>query len=248
MRFSYVRLPLLAATAWLGIGFSVWAMDLRYAETVYVSPATATYSLAPSYLVTSSYVRPSAYVLPTGYVRPSAYIYPTAYSTAYISQPVSLLPTTYVATTWPSAYVATTYRRGLFGRQWVVERPVLASYATTYVPSAYVVPTYYTSSYRVKTYTPTVYEYPAVWETAAVTSRGVDCDEVTWVPPVGSSQSSRQRRFEANHKQHGRADRVEGRPDHPFGCLSPVGRGRRPAVLGAGCRDQGTDSSRRPSR
>ena len=34
----------------------------------------------------------------------------------------------------PTGYVETTYRRGLFGRRWIVERPVIASY----YPTAYV--------------------------------------------------------------------------------------------------------------
>ena len=166
-------------------------MDIRYGETVFVTPTSTTFSLAPSYVVSSSYVTPTAYVVPsylsTGYVVPSyrstAYVVPSSYATAYVTEPLTLLPTT---------YVETTYRRGLLGRRWLVERPVTASYgttyfpssyATTYIPSSYVLPTYYTTSYRLRTYTPTVYEYPAVWETASVIPRG-DCDEVAWTYPV----------------------------------------------------------------
>jgi len=181
MRLSYVRLPLFAATVLMGIGFSVRAMDIRYGETVYITPTSTTYSLAPSYVVASSYVTPAAYVVPSYFS--TGYVVPSSYSTTYIAEPVNLLPTT---------YVATTYRRGLLGRRWLVERPVTASYgttyvptsyATTYIPSSYVLPTYYTTSYGFRTYTPTVYEYPAVWETAAVIARG-DCDEVVWTYPV----------------------------------------------------------------
>ena len=191
MRLSYVRLPLLAATVWMGIGFSVRAMDIRYGETVYITPTSTTYSLAPSYVVSSSFVTPAAYVVPSYFS--TGYVVPSSYSTTYIAEPVTLLPTT---------YVATTYRRGLLGRRWLVERPVTASYgttylptsyATTYIPSSYVFPTYYTTSYRLRTYTPTVYEYPAMWETAAVIPRG-DCDEVVWTyparPPASASSTS----------------------------------------------------------
>ncbi|MFI5460779.1 MAG: hypothetical protein ACHRXM_35660 [Isosphaerales bacterium] len=207
MRSSYVRLPLLAATVWMGIGFSVRATDIRYGETVFVTPTSTTFSLAPSYVVSRSYVTPTAYVVPsyysTGYVVPSyystayvapsyystAYVVPSYVSTAYVSEPLTLLPTT---------YVATTDRRGLLGRRWLVERPVIASYGTTYfpssyetayAPSSYVRPTYYATSYRLRTYTPTVYEYPAVWETASVIPRG-DCDEVAWTYPVQTPPAS----------------------------------------------------------
>jgi len=207
MRLSCVRLPLLAATAWMGVGFSVWAMDIRYGETVFVTPTSTTFSLAPSYAVSRSYVTPTAYVAPsyystayvapsyysTAYVAPSyystAYVVPSYYSTAYVSEPLTLLPTT---------YVATTYRRGLLGRRWLVERPVIASYGTTYfpssyettyVPSSYVLPTYYATSYGLRTYTPTVYEYPAAWETASVIPRR-ECDEVAWTYPVTSPPAS----------------------------------------------------------
>jgi len=178
----------MAAAAWMGIGLSVWAMDIRYSESVFVTPTARTVSLAPSYLVSSSYVAPTAYVVPSYYS--TASVVPTTWSTAYVAEPLTVLPTT---------YVATSYRRGLFGRRWLVERPVYASYgatylpssyianyATSYVPSAYVLPTYYATSYRSRTYTPTVYEYPVVWETGAVASRRTDCDEVAWAPTLSS--------------------------------------------------------------
>ena len=213
MRLSYVRLPLLAATAWLGIGFSVWAMDIRYGETVFVTPTSTTYSLTPSYLVSRSYVTPTAYVVPS--YDSTARVVPTVFSTSYVAEPLSLLPTT---------YVATTYRRGLFGRRWLVERPVLASYATTYIPSAYisryattylpsayVLPTYYATSYRSRIYTPTVYEYPAVWETGAVISRPSDCDEIAWAPTL-SSPSSVSDGPPAPAAVHARSNRGQTRP------------------------------------
>jgi len=207
----------------MGIGFSVRAMDIRYGETVFVTPTSTTFSLAPSYVVSRSYVTPTAYVVPssysTGYVVPSsystAYVVPSAFSTAYVSEPLTLLPTT---------YVATTYRRGLLGRRWLVERPVIASYgttyfpssyATTYVPSSYVLPTYYATSYRLRTYTPTVYEYPAVWETASVIPRG-DCDEVAWNYPVTSPPASSitERRASTSNKAAQRESNEEPIPSY----------------------------------
>jgi hypothetical protein len=182
----------MAATLWMGLGFSARAMDFRYGETAFVTPTSTIYSLTPSYYVSTSYATPTAYVVPsylsTSYVVPSylstSYVVPSRYvATTYTAEPLSLLPTT---------YVATTYRRGLFGRRWLVERPVIASYgttylptsyATTYVPSTYVYPTYYTTSYRLRSYTPTVYEYPTTWETSSLVRR-LDCDEVAWAPSV----------------------------------------------------------------
>ena len=42
MRSFGVRLPILAATAWAGIGFSVLGGELGYGETIYVTPTVAT--------------------------------------------------------------------------------------------------------------------------------------------------------------------------------------------------------------
>jgi hypothetical protein len=172
MRSLGIRLPLFAATAWAGIGLSVWGMDLRYGETVYVTPTSRTVVLPGSYVLSTSYVQPTSYVVP------SAYVVPSYYTTAYVSEPISLLPT---------AYVATTYRRGLLGRRWLVERPVVASYATTYVPSVSYLPAYYTTSYRTRSYRPTIFEYPTIWETSYLSAPRSDCDEVTWGSPASSS-------------------------------------------------------------
>ena len=191
MRLSYIRVPLMAATAWMGIGLSGWARDIRYVDTVFVTPTVRTVSLSPSYVVPSSYVAPTAYVVPSYYS--TASVVPSVFATTYVAEPLTVLPT---------SYVATSYRRGLFGRRWLVERPVIASYGTTYIPSSYianyetsyipstyVLPTYYATSYRSRTYTPTVAEYPVVWESSAVASRSSDCDEIAWAPTVNSPSS-----------------------------------------------------------
>src|SRR5262249_40223696 len=163
MRSLGIRLPLFAATAWAGISLSAWGMDLRYVDAIYVTPTTATVTLPSSYLLPTSYLATSSYVVP------SAYVVPSYVATSYVAEPVGL---------WPATYIATTYRRGLLGRRWLVERPVVAAYATTYLPTVDYVPTYYATSYRTRLYRPTVYEYPSAWETSYVTSARNECDDV----------------------------------------------------------------------
>lgn len=166
MRSFGVRLPILAATAWAGIGLSVSGMDLGYSETVYVTPTVATVAWPTSYIASRSYVIPTAYSFPS-------YI-PTAY------EPVTLAPT----------YLTTAYRvrRGLFGRLRLVERPLVASY----LPTTYVSPSYYATSYRLQSYAPTVYsptvfEYPRVWESSYRASNASDCEPVPCDTPVMAS-------------------------------------------------------------
>ena len=173
MRSFGVRLPILAATAWAGIGLSVSARDLGYSETVYVTPTVATLAW------------PTSYVSSRSYVVPTAYSFPSYLPAAYVDEPVTLAPTTYVTTAYR-------LRRGLFGRLRLVERPVLASYAPTYLPSRYILPTYYATSYRAATYTPTVYtptvfEYPRVWESSYRLASASDCDPVPCDTPVTTS-------------------------------------------------------------
>ena len=138
----------------------------------------------------------SPYVLPTAYVSRSSYLIPSYIESSYtVSPSVSLLPT---------GYVETTVRRGLFGRRWVVERPVVASYPTAYipttyvsgyvpttyvssyvpttyvsgyVPTTYVSPTYYATGYRVRRYRPTTYTYyPTVYPTVYETAYTTSSD------------------------------------------------------------------------
>jgi len=177
MRLSGIRLPLLAAAAWAGIGLTVYANDFQYRETIYVSPTSTTVSLSPAYVVSRSYVVPTDFIVPSYIPTSASYI-----ATSYYAERVTVLPTT---------YVATTYRRGLFGRRWMIERPLTASYGVAYVPSSLVVPTtYYPSSYRVTTYRPTVWQYPSVWETVYTTSPTICCDEVVLTAPTQLSSAS----------------------------------------------------------
>ena len=133
MRSFGFRLTLLVAILWAGLGSTAWALGHHgdTVETVYVMPSSVSMPI------------PTSYVVSTGWVEPTAYAVPTYYTTAYWMDPVVLAQPTYATT----AYV----RRGLFGRRWLVERPVLATYATTYVPTAYYVgrPVYRSTSYAV---------------------------------------------------------------------------------------------------
>ncbi len=71
MRSFGVRLPILAATAWAGIGFSVFGMDFGYSETVYVTPTVATVAWPTSYVASRSYLVPTAYSFPSYIRRPT---------------------------------------------------------------------------------------------------------------------------------------------------------------------------------
>ena len=132
MRSFGFRLMLLVATLCAGIGSTAWALGNHgdAIETVYVMPSSVNMPVSTSYVVS------------TGWVEPTAYAVPTYFTTAYWMDPVVLAQPTYATT----AYV----RRGLLGRRWLVERPVLATYATTYVPTAYYsAPRYRATSYAV---------------------------------------------------------------------------------------------------
>ena len=135
---------------------------------------------------------------------------PSYIETSYaVSPAVSLLPT---------GYIETTYRRGLFGRRWVVERPVVAAYpavyvpttyvssyvpttyvssyvpttyVSSYVPTTYVAPTYYSSPYVVGRYRPTSYTYyPTVYATAYRSAADLCCDQVVVDSPVSAAPQS----------------------------------------------------------
>jgi hypothetical protein len=132
MRSFGFRLTLFVAILGAGIGSTAWALGYPgdTIETVYVMPSSVTLAT------------PTSYVVSTAWVEPTAYAVPTYYTTAYWMDPVVLAQPTYATT----AYV----RRGLFGRRWLVERPILATYATTYAPTAYYgAPRYRATSYPV---------------------------------------------------------------------------------------------------
>jgi hypothetical protein len=138
MRSFGLRLTFLVAILWTGIGSTVWALGHHgdAIETVYVMPSSATLPVPTSYVVSTSWVEPTAYAVPT------------YYTTAYWMDPVVLAQPAYAET----AYVR---RAGLFGRRWVVERPVLATYATSYVPTTYTATSYIPTTYSATSYVPT---------------------------------------------------------------------------------------------
>jgi hypothetical protein len=184
MQSRTVRLTILAVTASAIGALLLGAAAFSYADTLYVLPTTATVAIPTSYAVGTSYVLPSAYVVPTYYARSyyptsyysTAYYYPSSY---YVADSVSLYPTSYVASVFE--------RRGLFGRRrWLVERPVVAAYSASYLPTSYYVPTYYSAA----TYTPTVYESPVVWETSYVAAAPSICDELVSTAPVQTARAS----------------------------------------------------------
>ena len=199
MRSFNSRLPILAITLWAGVGTSVWATGMGFGETLYVAPTSY---VATSYFSPTSYAYSGYY--PTSYrsasIYPTAYNYTSYYPTSYSY--ASYYPTAYTTAYEPAAvsstYLTTAYtvRRGLFGRLRLVERPVLASYSTSYMPTTYFAPTaYFGTSYQTSSYVPTVYaprtysySYPTAWETSYVgTSRRVDdCDQVAWATPSTS--------------------------------------------------------------
>jgi hypothetical protein len=145
MRSFGFRLTFLVATLWTAGGSTAWALGHRWdaVETVYVMPSSVALPVPTSYVVSTSWAEPTAYVVPT------------YYTTAYWMDPVVLAQPAYAET----AYVR---RRGLFGRRWEVERPVVATYATSYVPT-----TYYTTSY-----VPTVYSAAPAYRATSYTVAG----------------------------------------------------------------------------
>ena len=141
MRSLGVRLPILAVTAWAGIGLSVWASISATARPSTSPPQRRLLSCPPHTSTSPSYLLPTAYS------------FPSYLPTAYAYEPVPLASTTYLTTGY-------TVRRGLFGRLRLVERPVVASYATRYLPTMYFSPGYSATSYATTSYAPTVLHAP----------------------------------------------------------------------------------------
>lgn len=198
----------------LGAGIASTARALghqdRAMETVYVMPSSYTVPV------------PTSYVISTGWVEPTAYAVPTYYTSAYWMDPVVLAQPTYVST----AYV----RRGLFGRRWVEERPVLTSYTTAYVPSAYsVAPTVRATSYVVRD--------PLLVPTAYVTSS--DCICPTTVASAAPTYQAPATQAPSTARTAPRSRSVESQVDDLSAIDSsvpPAGAGEGSAGAGAGAR------------
>ncbi len=177
MRSFGFRLTFLVATIWTAGGSTAWALGHRWdaVETVYVMPSSVALPV------------PTSYVVSTAWVEPTAYAIPTYYTAAYWTDPVVLAQPAYAET----AYVR---RRGLFGRRWEVARPVVATYATSYVPTTYYatsdVPTVYSAApvYRATSYT---VASPVYVPSAYVASADCVCPPaIASAAPVYSSPSS----------------------------------------------------------
>src|SRR5438552_1579452 len=82
MRSLGVRLPILVAILWAGIGSTVWALGHHGGaiETAYVLPSTTTLAVPTSYVVSGTWVEPTAYVVPS------------YYATSYWVDPVAVVP------------------------------------------------------------------------------------------------------------------------------------------------------------
>ncbi len=163
MRVFGFRLPFFVAAVWVSIGSTVWALSYgaNRVETVYTSSLTV----------------PTSYVVSSSWVQPAAYVVPQYYSTAYLADPIAVVQPSYVTT----AYV----RRGLFGRRWLVERPLYARDLAT----SYYVPTSY---YRTTSYIPTVSTNSVVWPSEYVGSADCVCPGLvaSAASPVVKAQSS----------------------------------------------------------
>ena len=189
----------LAAVLWTGLGSSGWALGYpgETVETVYVMPSSYTTTI------------PTSYVVSTAWVRPTAYAVPTYYTTAYWTDPVVLAQPTYATT----AYV----RRGLLGRRWLVERPVMSTYATVYVPSAYYgSPVYRSTSYVLsdRRVVPTAYVDPT------------DCvcpPALALATPADRSQATSTRSGGSAPRTGSQSRNVESEPDNLSTIDSNVG-------------------------
>jgi Carboxypeptidase regulatory-like domain len=199
MRSFGFRLTLLVAILCAGIGSTARALGLRgdTIETVYVMPTSVNLPIATSYVVS------------TGWIEPTAYAVPTYYTTAWWADPVVLAQPTYATTTY--------VRRGLLGRRWLVERPMLATYATAYVPTAY----YATPRYRATSYT--VVD-PMVVPTRYLASTDCVCPPVVaMAAPVGRAPARSASPGSATPRNDSASRNVESEPENLTTINSDVG-------------------------
>ena len=146
MRYSSIRLPLLVVSVCLGSGLSVWALDLRYDERVYLLPTTA------------------EVVVPTSYVA-DLLCRDRVVLVAHGDGRTDLLPDCICRRRGRVADhdlrrnpVSPEFDRvSLYGRRRLVERSVISSYPSVYVPTSFAVANYYpTTYYAPREYVPTV--------------------------------------------------------------------------------------------
>lgn len=142
---------------WVGLERESRGDTYYYTPTAYYVPATAAV-IGPAYEITTSPLIATTYT-------------PSTYATVYTT------PTVYLA---PTGYLTRVYERGLFRRRrWVVERPLIASYAET----AYLLP----STYVAPRYRATVYESPTAWESSYTVASAPICDDQVRPASVSSS-------------------------------------------------------------
>ena len=194
----------------------------RTAETGFVTPTVENRLHSPPHIVVSrSYILPTAYAAPSYYSEPltsfRATIPPRAMSQARFFD--QLRRRTGEPTAHEPRRDHLSQEGCLDGDGWssgpsiagygttYIPSSYIANYETSYVPSSYVLPTYYATSYRARTYTPTVHEYPVVWETSVggLTVRS-DCERGCRRHRLSSSPpSSALLRPSGEHQQQRRA-------------------------------------------
>jgi Carboxypeptidase regulatory-like domain len=213
------RRTVLFAIVWVGIGSTVRALGHHgdTIETAYVMPSSVSLPVTTSYVVSTSWVGPTTYAVPT------------YYTTAYWMDPVVLAQPTYATT----AFV----RRGLLGRRWIVERPLLTGYTTAIVPTTYIAsPVYRTSSNTVSD--------PGVVRTSYLVSSDCICPtSVASSAPVygspsrdssvsGTGSGSRTIQSEPSDRSSMRSD-VGAPPEN----LNAIGTGRGTGTTGTNARE-----------
>ncbi len=215
MRSFGFRLTSLVALFWAAIAPAAGANghDRDAVETVYVMPSSFSVPVATSYVLSTSRVVSTSTVVPT------AYAVPTYYTTGYWMNPVAVAQPLYAET----AYVR---RGGLFGRRWVVERPVVATmYTTSAVPTTYLAPTtvYRSTSYAVVD--PFLVPSSYITETECVCPTTVASAAPKAEQPARSeSNSSTGSRAIQSQPEDRRAMSSDVEP--PPSQLNPAGRGR----------------------
>ena len=148
MRSFGVRLPILAATAWAGIGLSVMGRDLGYSETIYLTPTVTTLTL------------------PTTYVSSARIWYQPLMYPRLTYQPPTAFPviSPHLTSTSPHAGVdrlcndrLPASAEGSWAGSGSSSDLCVASLCDRLSTVQLLLPAYYTTSYRATSYTPTIY-------------------------------------------------------------------------------------------
>ena len=166
MRLTGLRLPLLAAVASASVGLFVWATDRTYGDTLVVLPRTSTISVSRPYVIPTCVRRTvelSDSQLRRNIVQRITYGEPMAHRLyrnhlqAWSFRPAWIVERPVIAA-YPTTYVPTTYISSYVPTTYISPY-VPTTYVSSYVPTTYVSPTYYSTAYRVRRYRPTTYTY-----------------------------------------------------------------------------------------